>query len=85
MEEILKCKLCNCSYNTEERQPYIIKCGHTFCKFCISGKQDDLLCPLCGISLSFLFENCILNKIVEEMLEKFCENIVLVTGTCIIC
>ena len=71
MEEILKCKVCKITYNYNNNQPFIIKCGHTFCKHCILIKINDNTCPLCGLQASFKVENCINNKIVEEILKTF--------------
>lgn len=32
---MIKCKICEKLFNSDNRQPYILKCGHTFCKICI--------------------------------------------------
>jgi hypothetical protein len=73
MEEILKCKICKNSFDlfSENFEPIVIKCGHTFCKACIINKEEigETKCHLCGINVNFEIENCSVNAIVIELLE----------------
>ncbi len=66
MEQVLKCKICQNSFNTEIKKPIIILCGHTFCKLCIS-KTENSKCPICGITVDM--NVMITNHIVEEFLK----------------
>jgi hypothetical protein len=68
MEDILKCKICLNKYNINNNEPLILKCGHTYCKACISDKSNDTSCPLCGIHVSFNIELCAVNAVVVEMI-----------------
>ena len=68
MEEILKCKLCANSYNNENLEPLIIRCGHTYCKTCLFNKKSYINCPICGVHVSYKIEECLINAIVIEML-----------------
>ena len=68
MEDILKCKICLNKYNINTNEPLILKCGHTYCKACISEKSNDISCPLCGIHVSFNIESCAVNAVVVEMI-----------------
>jgi hypothetical protein len=65
MENVLKCKICLLSYNSELKKPTMILCGHTFCKLCIS-KAENNKCPLCGIGVDL--NVLIHNHIVDEMI-----------------
>jgi hypothetical protein len=66
MEQVLKCKICQNSYNTDIKKPIIILCGHTFCKLCLS-KTEYSKCAICGISVDM--NVMITNHIVEEFLK----------------
>ncbi len=35
MENILDCSICLEKYNSKEKIPRILKCGHTFCTICL--------------------------------------------------
>ena len=45
LEEQLKCPICNLLYDSEIHSPFVIKCGHTFCKQCIINNQNNN-CPI---------------------------------------
>lgn len=38
---MLKCKVCNNPFDSSTKIPYILKCGHTFCKTCIDHSFDS--------------------------------------------
>ena len=52
IEDLLKCDLCNISLDLNIHSPLMLKCGHTFCKRCISLKNNNFekiinkSCPL---------------------------------------
>ena len=49
MEGSLSCKKCSSSYNTTDKMPIVISCGHTCCKgcyfTCIDLDSGNLKCP----------------------------------------
>ena len=65
IEDIMKCEICNLKYDYNIHKPMIIKCGHTFCKFCIYNLKEkneinieykqnkSFKCPIDGIQHSF--------------------------------
>ena len=40
VEEFIKCDLCNTIFDLNMHAPLMVKCGHTFCKKCISLKSN---------------------------------------------
>ena len=73
LEEQLKCSICNNLYDTEIHYPYIIKCGHTFCKQCIFNNNiHNNICPIDNTPNSF--ELYIKNIQLEIILNKFIYN-----------
>ena len=45
LEDQLKCPLCNVLYDSDTYIPYVITCGHSFCKQCILNNSNNN-CPL---------------------------------------
>lgn len=41
VEEFIKCDLCNTIFDLNIHAPLMVKCGHTFCKKCISSKSNN--------------------------------------------
>ena len=37
LSQFLLCEICYLEYNTNENKPYLLNCGHTLCKFCLSS------------------------------------------------
>ena len=70
-EEYLKCPKCNVLYDTDLHSPFVIKCGHSFCKQCIMNNNNDK-CPIDNISNSF--ELYIKNIQLEILINKFLYN-----------
>ena len=35
-DDLLECKICFEAFNTTDRKPLVLPCGHTFCKVTIS-------------------------------------------------
>ena len=68
IEEIMKCEICNTKYDYNIHKPMVIKCGHTFCKYCIYNSKEkkenkneyidkkSFKCPLDGVSHYLNFE-----------------------------
>ena len=74
LQEILKCDLCNQSYDSEIHIPMVVKCGHTFCKNCLQQKRnnekDSLNCPIDNINDVLNFDTSIRNIKIEDILIK---------------
>ncbi|MPC08156.1 E3 ubiquitin-protein ligase TRIM17-like [Portunus trituberculatus] len=51
MEEAVTCFVCFKVYQQGTRDPLVLPCGHTFCRFCISAvhntSRGNLICPTC--------------------------------------
>jgi hypothetical protein len=71
MEELLKCILCKFPFDMGEKQPVIIKCGHTFCKQCVIAElENELECICCGIVHDLNNENFyVTNYLVVEIIK----------------
>lgn len=71
MENILKCKICKLSFNTEYKKPTMIQCGHTFCKICIS-KAETNKCPICKttVNMDVLIHNLIVDEMIQALRES---------------
>jgi hypothetical protein len=50
------CKICFEPYDTQNYKPLVLKCGHTFCRDCISKSfnQGHVICPMDKQKLSYL-------------------------------
>ena len=52
IEDLIKCDMCNIIFDLSTHAPLILKCGHTFCKRCISYKTNNpekninRICPI---------------------------------------
>lgn len=57
MEDLLTCRICMEKYNTNERKPLFLPCGHTFCQKCLKFvyKRGKLQCPMDKKKHSFDF------------------------------
>ena len=42
LEDLIKCDICNNIFDLNIHEPLMLKCGHTFCKKCISLKTNNL-------------------------------------------
>ena len=53
IEDIMKCEICNKKYDYNIHKPMVIKCGHSFCKYCIFNNdikpKKVFKCPVDGI------------------------------------
>ena len=65
MECISDCKICYNSYNSKERKPKMLFCGHTFCSICIQaileGRVYETICPTCRRRISCSFSQLPIN------------------------
>ena len=52
LENDLKCPLCNILYDSNIHIPFVISCGHTFCKQCIFNNSNNK-CPIDSIINAF--------------------------------
>ena len=56
MNNIIECNICMEQFNEKEKLPRVLRCGHTFCSFClkelirtriqINEQTEYLECPL---------------------------------------
>ena len=66
IENIMKCEICNAKYDYNIHKPMVIKCGHSFCKYCLFNSTDKNLnnnndfktkkifkCPIDGVQHFF--------------------------------
>ena len=58
----MNCVVCWESYNIENRKPYVLNCGHTFCFTCLQD-VNIILCINTFLYLKINFENIFLNLI----------------------
>ena len=69
IENIMKCEICNTKYDYNIHKPMIVRCGHTFCKFCIYNSSQNkknkndfpqkkiFKCPIDDIQHIFNYDN----------------------------
>ena len=76
IEDLIKCDLCNVIFDLNAHSPLVLKCGHSFCKRCISLKSNSLdkninkSCPLDQIKNVMNLENAIPNIKLEDIVKK---------------
>lgn len=82
LKYISVCQCCKNNFNSGKNTPYLLKCGHFFCKFCLENNYTDeegkVYCPEDGcmaknISELRLLNNLIIDKTKEENEEKLDE------------
>ena len=65
--EMAECTICMC----RQQEPTITRCGHTFCRPCISEQVNRLhKCPLCNATINSVEQDCIRNFQVEEIVKS---------------
>jgi len=73
------CQCCKNNFNSGKYTPYLLKCGHFFCKYCLENNYTDeegkVYCPEDGciaknISELRLLNNLIIDKNRDENNEK---------------
>ena len=64
----MECEICQNPWNTENRIPKILPCGHSFCLSCLkelfknhNSQQNIFKCPSCKNEITFLTYNDVLN------------------------
>ena len=77
VEDLIRCDICNKTFDTVSQAPLMLKCGHTFCKRCISYKSTNSEkninkeCPLDKkknmMSLDLAIPNLKLETIVKKL------------------
>ena len=77
IEDLIKCDMCNIIFDLSTHAPLILKCGHTFCKRCISYKTNNpekninRICPIDKkknvMSLDLTIPNLKLESIVKKI------------------
>ena len=91
LKYISVCQSCKENFNSGINAPFLLKCGHFFCKFCLENNYTDeqgrLYCPDDGIIANNLSElrlltNLIIDKtknvterLEEDEVNKFFKNI----------
>lgn len=48
LDEFLTCKICMEIFDTNDKKPLFVPCGHTFCTKCLRFifKKSSVMCPL---------------------------------------
>ncbi|KAI0208594.1 E3 ubiquitin-protein ligase TRAF7 [Lamellibrachia satsuma] len=59
----LYCLLCNKIF----REPMIMRCGHTFCRYCVSRKYNDGKCPVDKADLDIVVDNLAVADQIREL------------------
>ena len=72
LEEYLKCPICNTLYDSDSHLPFVIKCGHSFCKQCISNNSNKK-CPFDNLMNAFelYIQNIQLEIIINKLIHNF--------------
>ena len=76
IEDLMKCDICNSIFDLNSHAPLMLKCGHTFCKRCItykannSDKNVNRYCPLDKKKIIMSFESSIPNLKLESIIKK---------------
>ena len=49
------CVICDIPYDESNRKPRMLKCGHSYCSFCLKEllKHQPILCPECRKTLRY--------------------------------
>jgi len=70
LKYISVCQICKEEFNSHIKAPYLLKCGHFFCKFCLESQFTDekgnIYCPDDGVVASEFKELKILNNLIIE-------------------
>ena len=76
IEDLIKCDLCNIIFDSNIHSPLMVKCGHTFCKRCISLKSNNLdkntnkSCPIDKTKNVMNIDSAIPNLKLEYIVKK---------------
>ena len=69
LKDFLDCPICASVYE----DPYVLRCGHTFCKKCIVACQKPF-CPLCKEPMVVGTTNFQFQALLEKISEKLCDS-----------
>ena len=76
IEDLIKCDICNIMFDLNSHAPLMLKCGHTFCKRCISYKVNNpdkninRCCPLDKKKNVMGLDSAIPNLKLETIIKK---------------
>lgn len=73
MSKVTECEICFERYNTKDKIPKILHCGHTFCKSCLVksklNSDNKLICPVCRKSEIFSdIDDLSTNRVIFDLL-----------------
>jgi hypothetical protein len=71
--EIFKCKNCSRDFDSSQRTPILIPCGHSICKKCLESSCRNNGFVKCGSDFKKFFFNAENYKINETAIEFFNE------------
>ena len=70
LKYISVCQSCKENFNSNTNLPYLLKCGHFFCRFCLEHKFNEedgrIFCPDDGIVANSIDDLKVLNNLVIE-------------------
>ena len=77
MDDLLHCNICIEKFNQTSRIPRVLKCGHTFCSFCLSNISklpncNLILCPIDKTqgSLNLIIEDIPINRVIIDIIDS---------------
>lgn len=73
MSKVTECSVCLERYNTKNKIPKILHCGHTFCQECLNKSKKNsnnvLTCPICRKNEIFAdIEDLSTNRVIYDLL-----------------
>ena len=89
IEDLIKCDLCNIIFDLNIHSPLMVKCGHTFCKKCISLKCNNIdknvnkSCPFDKTKNVMNLDSAISNLKLESIIKKITNSNISIPRACI--
>ena len=71
------CQLCKNNFNNQENLPFLLKCGHFFCKTCLSKQSSNvskIICPIDGPVANSIKDLQILNDFIPKTIDNIKKN-----------